>query len=328
MSTPGNRRFGVALRDPLPWPDARAVVETAEDTGYDAVFVPEIAAREAFATLTGFAHATSTLRLGTGVVTMWARSPATTAMAAATLQDLSGGRFVLGLGAGTPPPGQPAKGSHDRLRAYLRVVRAALAGEEVRDDRFGDDGFRLELSPVPKPAPILLAALGDRTLALGGAEADGVLMNWCTPGRVREGAAIVRRAAEEAGRDPASVTVAVYVRACLGVEEDTALAALRPMVGRYASIPGYRTQMARMGLKQEAEQAAAALQAGRPQEVPESLARALTVMGGRKEAVARFEEYQDAGADLALCYPVAALDPLTSILGTVMAAAPDPAVQP
>jgi alkanesulfonate monooxygenase SsuD/methylene tetrahydromethanopterin reductase-like flavin-dependent oxidoreductase (luciferase family) len=328
MSMPGNRTFGVVLRDALPWPDARAVVETAEDTGYQSVFVPEISAREAFTTLTGFAHATSTFQLGTGVVTMWARSPATTAMAAATLQDVSGGRFILGLGAGTPPPGQPARGTHDRLRAYLRVVRTALAGEEARDDRFGDDGFRLELSPVPNPPPILLGALGDRTLALGGAEADGVLMNWCTPERVKEGAAIVRRAAEDAGRDPVSVTVAVYVRACLGVEEDTAVAALRPMVARYASIPSYRTQMARMGLKQEAERATAALDAGRPNEVPESLVRALTVLGGRTEALARFDAYRDAGADLILCYPVPALDPLTSILGTIMTAAPDPAVQP
>src|SRR3989442_2706421 len=92
---------GVALRDPLPWSQFEQAVETAEETGYEAVFVPEIAGREAFSTLTGFAAATSTIRLGTGVVTTWARSPATTAMAAATLHDLSGGRLVVWIGAGS-----------------------------------------------------------------------------------------------------------------------------------------------------------------------------------------------------------------------------------
>ena len=72
---------GVVLRDPLPWPEEIQIVETAEATGYRAVFVPEIAAREAFTTLTGFGSATERVLLGTGVATMWARTPAITAMA-------------------------------------------------------------------------------------------------------------------------------------------------------------------------------------------------------------------------------------------------------
>ncbi|MGH2556107.1 MAG: LLM class flavin-dependent oxidoreductase, partial [Actinomycetota bacterium] len=72
----------------------------AEDTGYEAVFVPEISGREAFSTLAGFATATTRIGLGTGVVTIPSRSPVTSAMAAATVHDLSGGRAVLGVGAG------------------------------------------------------------------------------------------------------------------------------------------------------------------------------------------------------------------------------------
>src|SRR6266496_2633952 len=82
-------RTGVVLRDPLPWHDLVETVEAAEETGYEAVFVPEIAGREAFSTLAGFALATSRIILGTGVVTIPSRSPVTTAMAAATVHDLS-----------------------------------------------------------------------------------------------------------------------------------------------------------------------------------------------------------------------------------------------
>src|SRR2546426_947857 len=105
-SDPQAGRTGLALRDPLPWAQLRQVVEAADDTGYEALFVPEIAGRESFATLAGFAGATSRVMLGTGVVSVRSRTPVTTAMAAATVQDLCEGRFILGLGSGSPtgPP--------------------------------------------------------------------------------------------------------------------------------------------------------------------------------------------------------------------------------
>lgn len=291
MTIPG--RTGVVLRDPLPWPELRQVVETAEDTGYAAAFVPEITAREAFVTLAGFAAVTSRMHLGTGVVTLDARSAGTTAMAAASLQDLSGGRAVLGIGAGS-------SGSLDAVRRYVGEVRSSI-GE-------------LEVAEEARSVPIWLGALGDRMVSLAGEIADGLLLNWCTPERVARAAPLAREAAGRAGRDPSAVTVAVYVRACLGVEEDVAAAALGAMVERYAAIPHYRRQFDAMGLGEAAR-------------APQTTVRALTVSGGRTEALARFEAFREAGADLVLCYPVAALEPFSSIMGTVLAAAPDPAVE-
>src|SRR5207249_3303167 len=122
-------------------------------------------------------------------------------------------------------------------------------------------------------------------------------------------------------------TVAVYLRACLGVEQDVALGALREMTGRYASIPHYAAQLQAVGLAEGADAAARAFAAGRPGDVPEGLVRTLTVMGGREEALARFDAYHRAGADLVLLYPVAALEPFSSVLGTVLTAAPRPAVE-
>jgi len=328
----GNRLTGsgLVLRDPLAWADQRQVVETAEAMGYRAVFVPEIAAREAFSTLIGFSSVTERVVLGTGVVTMWARSPIVTAMAAATVQDLSEGRHVLGLGTGTPPPGaSPRDRPVERLRRYVASVRTALSGGPLpAEDPFGGGGFVLGLDLPQGPPPVWLGALGDRMVRLAGEVADGVILNWCTPDRVASARNDLDEAAERAGRDPAAITMSVYLRACLGVSERAGLAALRGPAGHYASIPHYHRQLERMGLGEEGRAAAAAVGSGRPDDVPESLVRALAVVGGRPEAMERSRAFREAGADLVLWYPVPALDRLSSIMGTVMAAAPDPGLQP
>lgn len=333
MTVP-ERGTGIVLRDALPWHDALQVVRTAEETGYAAVFVPEIETREAFGSLAGFAAATGRVRLGTGVVTVYARSPVTAAMGAATVNQASGGRFILGIGAGSPngPPGSALAPEGIRplalVEEYVRVVRAILSGERAESGPLAVRGFRLGMEPGDPPPQVWVGALGDRMVALAGRVADGVILNWCTPERVAAARGVLRGSAEAAGRDPGGVTVAVYVRACLGIEEGVAMPSLRSMTGLYASIPSYRAQLRAMGLGDGAEAAAAAHRAGRPEQVPESLVRALAIIGGRAEAEARFDEYRRAGADLVLCYPVpAGHDALSSVLGTVLAAAPTTAVE-
>jgi alkanesulfonate monooxygenase SsuD/methylene tetrahydromethanopterin reductase-like flavin-dependent oxidoreductase (luciferase family) len=138
---------------------------------------------------------------------------------------------------------------------------------------------------------------------------------------------LVTEAAGRAGRDPASVTVAVYVRSCLGLEETAAMEALKEMTGRYAAIPHYRRQFEAMGLSEEATLGARAFQAGRADQVPERLVRAVAVTGSRRDALRRFAAYREAGADVVICYPVIALDPFSSLLGTVLGAAPSPSLE-
>ncbi len=326
VSGDGPADRGVVLRDPLPWRDTRQLAQTAEETGYGSVFVPEIAGREAFSTLSGFALSTSRVGLGTGVVTVWSRNPVTAAMAAATVHDLSGGRMILGLGAGSAP--SPGGSIVDLVRDYVGIVREVLSGRPVPpSQRWTIDGFQLGLELAGGPPPVWLGALGDRMIRLAGAVADGVILNWCTPARVTEAVRLVAEGAGEAGRDPAAVTVAVYVRACLGIEEAIALDALKPMAGLYAASPHYLRQFERMGLGEEAAVAAKASRAGRPGDVPDHFVRALCVTGGRREALARLDALREAGAGLVLVYPVPALDAFSSLLGTILTAAPSPSVE-
>jgi alkanesulfonate monooxygenase SsuD/methylene tetrahydromethanopterin reductase-like flavin-dependent oxidoreductase (luciferase family) len=240
-------------------------------------------------------------------------------MAAATVHELSGGRMVLGLGAGPSGPG-----ALSRLREYVVSVRAALAGEAVR---VGDEAFRLSFDAGPEPPPVWIAALGPKAMRLAGEVADGVILNWCPPERVAFARERIREGAEAAGRDQRSVAVAVYVRACVGQEPEHALRALRRAAAQYASYPAYARQFADAGLGDEVEAAAVAHAAGRPATVPESLVRAVCVLGDAEQASGRLQAYRDAGADLPVVYPVPVLEPVSSIMGTLFALAPHPAVE-
>jgi 5,10-methylenetetrahydromethanopterin reductase len=282
-----HRASGQVVRARLPFEDLAQAVSVAEETGYAAVFVPDHGIWDPFALLASIAQRTSRLRLATGVVTMTSRAPAVMGAAAETLSEVSRGRAILGVGSGQ-------ERRVDRVASYL---------DELLDHR-------------PDDLPLYLAALGDRMVQLASGRADAVLLNWCTPGRVT-------RAREQVDRtNPGRVTVAVYVRACLGHEDEHALEALREAVGMYAAIPAYWRQLEAEGLGDLADSGA-----GDPSAVPMELVDALCVRGGRDEALARLDEYRAAGADLVVVYPVTAQEPASSLLGTIMAAAPDPAVE-
>jgi alkanesulfonate monooxygenase SsuD/methylene tetrahydromethanopterin reductase-like flavin-dependent oxidoreductase (luciferase family) len=302
--------LGLALRDPLAWDELAGVVREGERLGYAAVFLPEIHARDAFAALTGLAGETATLLLGTGVVPMRSRTTLLTAMAAATVDERSGGRLVLGIGTGSV-----GKGALDELARTVADVRALLRGQTVsRDGRT----LRLGLPPGSE-VPIWISAMGPRAFELGGRIADGVLLNWCTPERVALAIATVAEGARSAGRDPGEITVAVYVRSWAGEDADAAMAVAKAAAGEYARYPAYARQFAQLGLGAEAAAAAAAVAGGRPQDVPDRLVNAVTVFGD--VAPDRLARYAAAGADLTLVYPIAVGEPGTSILGTARALA-------
>jgi 5,10-methylenetetrahydromethanopterin reductase len=296
-------------REVLAWPELAHLARASERAGYEAIFTPEIGARDAFATLAGLAAVTSTIRLGTGVVRLDRRELRVTAMAAATVHELTGARFILGVGSA---------GRIEDTRGAIETLRHLLAGDAPPGTE-----------PVGLPAPgvpIYLAALGPRMTELAGEAADGVLLNWCTPERVAEAREQVAEGARRAGRDPAEVAVAVYVRACLNPAGPAAVEALQTATAQYAAMPPYRRQCEAMGLGAEVAAAAKAWDAGDPQLVPEELLRALCVVGTPGEALDRLRTYA-ASADTVVLYPVGAREAASSLLGTILAVAPDPAVE-
>src|SRR5205823_2327670 len=190
------------------------VVQEAERLGYDSVWTAEAYGSDAATVLAWLAAQTSKLKLGSAIFQMPGRSAAMTAMTAATIDELSGGRMMLGIGSSGP---QVAEGWHgqrfarqlQRTREYVAVVRMALARERV--DYHGEtlelplpDGpgkpLKLMISPIQPRIPIYLAAIGPKNTMLAGEIADGWLPTLFSPEHVAEQRALLDEGFTLAGR--------------------------------------------------------------------------------------------------------------------------------
>jgi F420-dependent oxidoreductase-like protein len=209
------------------------LVRQAEQLGADSVWVPEFWAGDALTPLAYVAGRTSTIRLGTAIVQLGARTPAMLAMSAQSLQALSGGRFVLGIGASGP---QVMEGWHGvrfdrpvrRTRETIEIVRAIAAGERLEHHGElyelplpGGEGRALRSMMPPAAIPIYVAALGPANLRLTGELADGWIGNSFLPETAEAFFGPIRDGAGAAGRDLSDLdlTVAVGLELTDDVEE-------------------------------------------------------------------------------------------------------------
>jgi probable F420-dependent oxidoreductase len=213
-----------------------------EAHGYDRIWIGEINDVDAVTSAALAASATTSARIST-FVNVFTRAPTTLAMTAATLAHLAPGRAEIVLGVGSPLfverwNGIPYRRIHERLRDTLEFLELALTGERVRArfDTIETDGFRLASAPASPPT-VLLAAAGERALALAATAADGVALNWIVPGDID------RIRPLPADRD----CVTIIVPMC--PTEDRALmdARMRPVVANYLNVPGYAGQHRRLG---------------------------------------------------------------------------------
>jgi probable F420-dependent oxidoreductase len=332
--------LGVALRDLLPpaGPRAalpvRAIVDLAvlaERFGYDSVWVPEGRGREALAQLGAIAGATRRIRLGTGIMPVFSRPPALAAMGLATLDDLSGGRVVFGIGAGHPGItqqgyGQPFTRPVVAVREFVEIVRLALSGETLRyaGKVFQVQEFALESVPSRR-IPIYVAALRGRMLRLAGQIGDGVLLNWMTPERAAQSSAIVREAARAAGKAQGSVHVACFVRACVTEDVDSARTILRRIIATYAALPAYARMFEESGFGDEVQAICAWWQTGieaAAQRVSDGMINRLGVIGTAAECRAGIDRFRDGGVDLPVVYPFPTEATPESYSRTITALAP------
>src|SRR5215217_7026484 len=192
------------------------VARHAEDIGFERVDVAEGWTHDSLILLAELAARTSRIALGTSIISVWGRTPATMALAAAGLQRCSGGRFSLGIGAGSPPL---AEGFHGlrwerpvaRLRETLTSVRALLAGDRLPNPAPGARALRLGVAPE-SAVPILLAALSPGSIRLAGELADGWTPFLWARSRVADGRALLQEGeARTEAPTPTRVSVAVPV---------------------------------------------------------------------------------------------------------------------
>jgi probable F420-dependent oxidoreductase len=216
-------------------PEQRELVRELPDLGYTDLWSAELSGTDAFTPLILASQWTDQLRLGTAIVPVYTRGPASLAMTAATLAELAPGRFVLGVGTSTPVVVEqwndiPFEAPYQRSRDMLRFLRAALAGQKVTQEyeTFKVNGFRLERPPSPPPA-LALAALRPQMVKLAAAESDAVITNWLAPGDVPK----VR---EAAGPDT-ELIARIFV--CPTTDLEVARAIGRRALTGYLTVPAY-----------------------------------------------------------------------------------------
>jgi probable F420-dependent oxidoreductase len=295
-----------------------ARVQRAEELGYESAYVTHIAGRESLTVVTAYAMRTSRIRVGTGVVPIYTRTPATMAQTAATIDDLSGGRLTLGLGVSHRPVvegwhGQTIDRPVAEMREYVAIVRAILRGEQPPAGEKWQTGFQLSgLGPFPE-LPIYVAALSPGMLRLAGEIADGVILWLCTPPYIRDVVIpMVREGRERAGKSLEGFDIVPAVPTGLVEDPTDAHASLRRELIPYFGLPFYRAMLERSGFEDEIAAFDAAAGAGDGDGMQQAISTrfldTLAAVGDPDAVRAGVERYRAAGATSPCVGPVSKTD--------------------
>jgi F420-dependent oxidoreductase-like protein len=309
--------------------DQLEIVQEAEKLGYDSVWAAEAYGSDTATVLAWLAGQTSTIRLGSGIFQMPGRSAAMTAMTAATIDQLSGGRMILGIGSSGP---QVAEGWHgqrfakqlQRTREYVAVVRKALARERL--EFHGEtielplpDGpgkaLKLTIAPVQEHIPVYLAAIGPKNTALAGEIADGWIPTLFSPEHVSELRPLLQEGADRADRSLDGFDIAPTVNVFVTDDLQAARDAMRPFIALYVGGMGSRKQnfynnlVCRYGFEADAKVIQDFYLEGKREEamaaIPDALIDMVSLCGPRDVVRERLAVYRDAGVGTLGITPIA-----------------------
>jgi F420-dependent oxidoreductase-like protein len=305
------------------------LVREAEAAGFDSVWAAEAYGSDAATVLAWLAGQTERIRIGSAIFQMPARSPAMTAMTAVTLDHLSNGRMILGIGSSGP---QVAEGWHGqrfprqlkRTREYVEIVRRALARErleyqgEVYELPLPDGPgkpLRLMIGPIQDRIPIYIAAIGPKNTQLTGEIADGWIPTFFSPEHVGESRKLLEAGAARAGRSLDHFEVAPTVQVAIDDDVDRARDAMRPFLALYVGGMGSREQnfynalVRRYGFEEPAQEVQDLYLEGKKDQAAAALPPELidiTCLCGPKELIReRLGVYRDAGVGTLVASPMA-----------------------
>ena len=295
------------------------IVQEAERIGYDSVWAAEAYGSDTATVLAWLAAGTERIHVCSGIFQIPARSPAMTAMTAATIDQLSGGRFRLGLGPSGP---QVSEGWHgvrfarqlQRTREYVEVVRLALRRERL--EYHGEtielplpDGpgkaLKLTISPVQEEIPIYLAAIGPKNVALTGEIADGWLPVFLAPEHLDVLMTPLEEGAQRAGRTLDDFDIAPTVNVLISDDVEAARDAMRPILALYVGGMGsreknfYNALVQRYGFEDAAREVQDLYLDGKKEEaaaaLPDELIDTVTLCGPEDRVRDRLAVYAQAG---------------------------------
>ncbi|MBV9465880.1 MAG: LLM class F420-dependent oxidoreductase [Solirubrobacterales bacterium] len=309
--------------------DQLQVVQEAERLGFDSVWAAEAYGSDAASVLAWLAAGTTKVKLGSAIFQMPGRSAAMTAMTAATIDELSGGRMVLGIGSSGP---QVAEGWHgqrfgrqlERTRDYVAVVRKALSRERVeyRGETLElplPDGpgkpLKLTIAPVQAQIPIYLAAIGPKNTALAGEIADGWIPTFFSPEHVSEFRALLEEGAARSARSLERFDIAPTVNSYISEDRARARDLMRPLLALYIGGMGSRQQnfynklVQRYGFEDAAREVQDLYLAGHKEQagaaIPDQLIDSVSLCGPRDAVRERITAFRNAGVGTLIVTPMA-----------------------
>lgn len=301
---------------PAAWDQVVEKVKIADELGYDSIWLGESWGYELFTSMADLVRATKRIKIGAGIANIYSRTPALIASTAATLDERSGGRIILGLGPSGANViehwhGVPFQKPVRRTREYVEIIRMILHGEKLiyHGEMFNlERGFKLRFTPPRADIPIYIAAMGPKNVVQSGEIADGVLpVHWPANkwGELREQ---LDEGARIAGRPPHSAMIAPYITSVIlnenATEEERAsarLAAASPLAYYIGRMGVYYAQMlTRHGYGAEVE----AVQEGWKQGMKAAIAAvtpelldATLIIGTPPEVVTKLDQWVAAGVD-------------------------------
>ena len=284
----------------------------ADELGYDSFWLPEAWGYELFSLLAEMAVATKRIQLGTGIVNVFSRTPGLIAMSAATVDEISGGRFVLGLGTSGAKViegfhGRPFHKPLTQVKDVVKAVRVLLAGGKLSDagaELAQYRPFKLEMTPPRKDIPIYIAALKQKAIEGIGEYADGWIPTFWPYERLAEGRAWIAAGAARAGRDPSKIVTAPFTTVLpLGLEAGAQMA--KQLVSFYIGGMGdyYVELLTKFGFGDDCKRIAdlyadKTTRAQAAAAVPDAMIEALTIAGDPQHCIAELRRRRSFGLDL------------------------------
>ncbi len=319
-------QIAICLTCRLPTSDILKYSKIADVTGIGTVWINESHYyRSAFSALSAVATVTKNIRLGTGVVSVFSRHPAFVAMDAATIDEISGGRFLLGLGAtpvwgnGEDCPLKQGERPISAMREATDLVRGLVSRDitdyqgdyftMLRSDHHSETGTSLNYKPVRERIPVIYGVKGPKLLKLAGATADGVLLtNPTTPEYVREARKLIEQGANEAGRDLSDFSTSAFITFSVDNDREAARNAVREMLATYVEHIGIDHSDILGLTRNEVGAYVEAFHSGGVEKaaklVKDDLIDRLTVSGTAEECIDQLGPYIDAGLDVPVAFHV------------------------
>ena len=301
---------------PAAWDQVMEKVKIADELGYDSIWLGESWGYELFTSMADLVRVTKRIKIGAGIANIFSRSPALIASTAATLDERSGGRIVLGLGPSGANViehwhGVPFQKPVRRTREYVEIIRMILRGEKLvyHGEMFNlERGFKLRFKPPRADMPIYIAAMGPKNVVQSGEIADGVLPVYWPGNKWGEMREQLDEGARMAGRPAHSAAIAPYITSAIlsenASEEDRAavrFAATMPLAYYIGRMGVYYAQMlTRHGYGAEVE----AVQEGWKQGINSAIAAVTpelldttSIIGTPGEVVAKLDQWVASGVD-------------------------------